>query len=1171
MEPRTPKSAGPPVTSSQTAVGRSATAPSSARPGPNPTDPAQTQGHTESMPAKKKKHRGGRKRRNRRQSFAAPSESTVNDNEEPDRRPSLLDGPRPTPASGSFYRLKNDNRSNTSLESEALLDHREQLPFRSRRRSNSNSMFSSSRANVPQRSQKSRQSQPNIGSSPTKSRLNQVTKGVPEEDSDDHGDRTPLLGSSSRARPSTSRSGTGGFGSSFLDAHRRNSHPSPESRKRALKGYTDNSDDDFDVNNPPSVPGSPKLGSLDDVMIAEEFSRDHPHDTDDAIIDIDGDAPQRQPRSVPHSPKRSRTIHDLAEMDVCYPGDTGMSELGEEDFHRHQDSRRSPRRRRRRQWPDLSILDEWSREEKEERNAEQIRAKKMTEPVMVGGRLRNAKQAWHREEEEDPYRYTYFNENFDATIHSRTISELCQFGATFDDLFRPTPPELSDSSDSEDDMDMAIPSPGKEATVTAPELGRGRPSLASVQMEKSRSQDHSGSLTPNGKHQSVPPTPSKPKRFGPRPTFWLDVLSPTEAEMKILAKTFGIHQLTVEDILVQEPREKVELFQNYYFVNYRSFEQDKDSIDYMEPVNIYVIVYRDGILSFHFSMTPHPANVRRRIRQLNDYMSPSADWMSYAIIDDITDAYAPLVQQVEDEVDDIDDHILALHSISVKDEDKEKKEANKNLLGEKNDDNKSQRSAEMDEGGKMLRRIGECRKKVMSLYRLLGNKADVIKGFAKRCNEQWSVAPRSEIGLYLGDIQDHIVTMTGNLSHYENLLSRAHSNYLAQINIRTSERAEQTNDVLNKLTVLGTIVLPRIWGMNCWVPGQAYENDFTWFWGITGGLLAFGISCYKAEENHAHKSGIVNVHDVDIPESAELDDHEEYDIVDLDHDEEEIDADLSDLDEEVATGIKHTDKVGKKPLRQKFDKEQPAINKNADWDPDKLGHGWCGYAATLEKVNAKPKVYFGSATGFQKVSNGLTGIGHRGYMYLTLQDRCMPVKILDALNAGYKITHIGVLYKHDLPDTDHEPITRLVNKAQEAHTTFGHGGMSSKDKDYCMSHLVSFKLTDREYDGLCSHSALYDPNGHAGLDKTARAYQEEKLARKRKSDRERQVRYHDKHKDDPVFQARKRKWMDDGHAKERARGKYIPCADDNCDKSFTNSKDKDRHYNAVHLNLRYEC
>jgi magnesium transporter len=51
------------------------------------------------------------------------------------------------------------------------------------------------------------------------------------------------------------------------------------------------------------------------------------------------------------------------------------------------------------------------------------------------------------------------------------------------------------------------------------------------------------------------------------------------------------------------------------------------------------------------------------------------------------------------------------------------------------------------------------------------------------------------------------------------LLSRAHSNYLAQINIRMNERQEKTSDILGKLTVLGTIVLPMnvvtgIWGMN---------------------------------------------------------------------------------------------------------------------------------------------------------------------------------------------------------------------------------------------------------------------------------------------------------------------------------------------------------------------
>jgi len=156
--------------------------------------------------------------------------------------------------------------------------------------------------------------------------------------------------------------------------------------------------------------------------------------------------------------------------------------------------------------------------------------------------------------------------------------------------------------------------------------------------------------------------------------------------------------------------------------------------------------------------------------------------------------------------------------------------------------------AEQKSDGDMLKRVGDTRKKVMGLYRLLGNKADVIKGFAKRCNEQWEVAPRSEIGLYLGDIQDHIVTMVGNLNHMEKILSRSHSNYLAQINIKMNERQEQTADVLGRLTVLGTIVLPMniitgLWGMNVLVPGQEIDN-LNWFWCITAGLLVFGFLCY---------------------------------------------------------------------------------------------------------------------------------------------------------------------------------------------------------------------------------------------------------------------------------------------------------------------------------------
>nr|POE52021.1 putative metal ion transporter c17a12.14 [Quercus suber] len=802
-------------------------------------------------PAKKKRHRAGKKRKNRRTSFAAPSETTESVVDRDDR-PSLLDS-RPSAQQSSFYRLQGGNRSNTSLESEALLDHREHSAIRVRRTSQQTSGFG--RPSLP--FQRHRNSQASGHNPPIhRARYGHAAEGAIVEDGDgeDPTDRTPLLGmtKANKSKPELSRNNSAvNYSSHGGRARRGSGHSKASSRRRIdLHSRGNTEDSDFDVNNPPSVPNSPKLGSMDDVMIADlNGGSDRGRD---AIITIDDPIEDQALTGSPDEFRRRATVADMAERDVCFPGD--VSEIGDEDERGSPKGSARHKRRRTRRWPDFDALEDWAREEKEERShQEQIRVKKIKEPAMVGGRLRAQKTFWHREEEDAPFRFTYFNEALDGTIHARTISDLLQDGLTFRDLFLPDP--LAVDSESEDDDDEnALERHHHNLDETTPERNTVR--------SPSASKSGTGSNTPLYRSEAPTPVP-KPqrseleqhRRHGARPTFWLDVLNPTDMEMKVISKAFGIHQLTTEDILVSEQREKVELFSNYYFVNYRSFEQDKDSEDYMEPVNMYVVVFRDGVITFHHTMTPHPANVRRRIRQLNDYMSPTADWISYAIIDDVTDVYAPLVADIEQEVDDIDDDILYMQSDAMGNNKNkssspkipgihDEKSSQPDLSASRLEDKTGGQS-----GGDMLRRVGECRKKVMGMYRLLGNKADVIKGFAKRCNEHWEVAPRSEIGLYLGDIQDHIVTMTGNLSHYENLLSRAHSNYLAQINIRMNERAEQTADVLGKLTVLGTIVLPMniitgMWGMNVWVPGQDAEHDLTWFWCITAGLLAFGLSCY---------------------------------------------------------------------------------------------------------------------------------------------------------------------------------------------------------------------------------------------------------------------------------------------------------------------------------------
>lgn len=294
--------------------------------------------------------------------------------------------------------------------------------------------------------------------------------------------------------------------------------------------------------------------------------------------------------------------------------------------------------------------------------------------------------------------------------------------------------------------------------------------------------------------------------------WWLDCLDPTDSEMRALCKAFGIHPLTAEDIRMKESREKVELFKNYYFVCFHSFNSDNASDDYLEPINVYMVVFPQGILTFHFSPIQHTMNVRRRIRKLRDYVEVTSDWICYAMIDEITDSFAPILREIEVETDVIEDSIFI---------------------------------ARESDFTSMILRISDARKKAMILLRSLSGKADVIKMFSKRCSEELDNAPRSEIALYLGDILDHIITMHQNLSVCEKLFSRSHSNYLTKLQVESITSNNRITKVLGRITVIGTILVPLnlvtgLWGMNVPVPGRE-TTDLGWFFGIVGFIVGLVI------------------------------------------------------------------------------------------------------------------------------------------------------------------------------------------------------------------------------------------------------------------------------------------------------------------------------------------
>ncbi|KAG0052423.1 CorA metal ion transporter [Gryganskiella cystojenkinii] len=404
--------------------------------------------------------------------------------------------------------------------------------------------------------------------------------------------------------------------------------------------------------------------------------------------------------------------------------------------------------------------------------------------------------------------------------------------------------------------------------------------------------------------------------------FWIDILDPSDIDMQMLSKYFHVHPLTIEDISTEEVREKYEVFKNYYFVCFRTFDQDYNSGNYLQPASMYSVVLRDGIITFHFRPTDHHMKVLRRLEQFHSHITLTPDWINYALLDDITDSFASPIQTIEYEVDSIDELVLLLRENETSD---------------------------------MLRRIGSCRKNVMAISRLLMNKADVIRGLMKRFDERFMVASASaaaaggpgfnnrdhhyplhpsnvpgtatpipavaqvqqavppeafpaaadptssplqtsgstqsresasatagitaqaqaqaqmapppppasaapsifqyqqpqpyregEILLYLGDILDHVLTMLQSLNSYEKILSRSHSNYLAQISLEINQLSNKTNEVVGTLTFFASLIVPMtfvagLWGMNVHVPGQPGNQGepLNWFYGLCGFMALY--------------------------------------------------------------------------------------------------------------------------------------------------------------------------------------------------------------------------------------------------------------------------------------------------------------------------------------------
>ncbi|GAB1193518.1 hypothetical protein APSETT444_002739 [Aspergillus pseudonomiae] len=312
--------------------------------------------------------------------------------------------------------------------------------------------------------------------------------------------------------------------------------------------------------------------------------------------------------------------------------------------------------------------------------------------------------------------------------------------------------------------------------------------------------------------------------------WWLDISDATEQDVDFVSQVLSIHPLTAEDITMREPREKVEVFRNYYLISFQTLvnfavkNEEKDNpkssaesfSSTPSSAGCYILVFKNGAVTFSPSGNGHITRVRDRIRRHPDQATLSGDWVCYALIDDIIDSFEPYLHAVERESESIEDEVFI---------------------------------ARVDDVRSLIPRAENLRKKITYLIRALSGKVDVLNGFVKRCQakDKQPIFPNGDLIMYLGDVQDHLVTTMSSLSHFDEIVGRSQSNCLAQISANNLRLSLNINEVLSKVTVLATIFVPLhmvtgLFGMNVTVPGQDVPG-LAWFFGIVGCFIAFIVVC----------------------------------------------------------------------------------------------------------------------------------------------------------------------------------------------------------------------------------------------------------------------------------------------------------------------------------------
>ena len=271
---------------------------------------------------------------------------------------------------------------------------------------------------------------------------------------------------------------------------------------------------------------------------------------------------------------------------------------------------------------------------------------------------------------------------------------------------------------------------------------------------------------------------------------WVDVVDPTEEDLRLLGEEFHFHPLALEDALRRHQRPKLDHYDGFLFLVFYGLESEDGrlrthEVDIFAGKN-YLVTVHDGSLA---ALPETAERWRRNVETLGDR---GVGLLVYSLLDALVDGYFPCIDQLADRVEELEGAVF-----------------------DRADDN-----AQAD--------IFALKKDLLAIRRVLGPERDVMNILVRRDAPVFGEA----VVVYFQDVYDHIFGVTDAIDPYRDLLSSALDAYLSMTSFRLNEVIRRL--IASSIILMTVTLVAGIYGMNF---EHMPELDWTYGYPFALGLM----------------------------------------------------------------------------------------------------------------------------------------------------------------------------------------------------------------------------------------------------------------------------------------------------------------------------------------------